>query len=257
MLNRPRVIPVLTILNSNLVKTVKFKNPIYLGDPINAVKIFNEKKVDELCILDIGASKNKTSINYNLLQSIAAQAFMPLSYGGGIRCISEIKSLFKLGFEKVILNSSVASNPSLIEEASKFAGNQSIVLGVDVKKSIAGKYTVYTHSGRSKISQSIEDYIKNRVNKGIGEVFINSIDNEGKMNGYDLNLIRKVTELVDVPVVACGGAGHIQDIRLVLEEGKANAAAAGSLFVYYGKNKAVLINFPSDNDFFDIGVFNN
>lgn len=255
MLNRPRVIPVLTIMESDLVKTTQFKNPRYLGDPINAVKIFNEKKVDELCILDIGATKKESPINFKLLESIASQAFMPLSYGGGINNIHDIKRLFKLGFEKVILNSAVPTNSSLIIEASKLAGSQSIVLSIDIKKSLMGGYSIVTHSGQNKIETSIEEYLRAQVAHGFGEILVNSVDNDGMMSGYDLKIMNMISEIVEIPIIACGGAGNILHIKEAINEGKANAAAAGSMFVYFGKHKAVLINFPTEDDFHENGIF--
>ena len=255
MLNRPRVIPVLTIMGEDLVKTTQFKNPRYLGDPINAVKIFNEKMVDELCILDIGASNNNTSINFDILETIASQAFMPLSYGGGIKTLEDVKKILKMGYEKVIINSAFSYNPYLIKEASDFAGSSSVVLGVDIKPNRLNKYLVYTESGSKKLSIDIESYIQEGIKFGCGEVLLNSIDRDGMMTGYPLEMLGKLVKSIEVPMIVCGGAGSIQDLSLAVNKAKVSAVAAGSLFVYYGKQKAVLINFPSEDELIQHSVY--
>ncbi len=255
MLNRPRVIPVLTIIDEDLVKTTQFKNPRYLGDPINAVKIFNEKMVDELCVLDIGASKNETPINFKLLETIASQAFMPLSYGGGIKSLEDVKKILKMGFEKVIINSAFNLEPELIKEASDFAGSSSIVLGVDIKPNRFNKYHVYTESGSKKLNIDLESYIQEGIKLGCGEILLNSIDRDGMMTGYPIDLISKLVNTVDVPMIVCGGAGTIEDLSLAVNEAKVSAVAAGSLFVYYGKQKAVLINFPSEDELIQHSIY--
>ena len=255
MLNRPRIIPVLTIIDEDLVKTTQFKNPRYLGDPINAVKIFNEKQVDELCILDIGVTRNHSSINFSFLEKITSQAFMPLSYGGGIKTFEEVKRLFRLGFEKIVFNTSFFENPLLIKQAADYAGSSSVVLAVDVKKGMTGKYSLFTDSFSKKIKDSLDTHIKLGIEYGVGEILVNDITRDGMMNGYDLELIKQITSSVNVPVIACGGAKDINDLREALHEAGASAVAAGSLFVYYGSQKAVLINFPSESQLIENKIY--
>jgi len=255
MLNRPRVIPVLTIIGEDLVKTTQFKNPRYLGDPLNAVKIFNEKMVDELCILDIGATKHGIPINFELLEKIASQAFMPLSYGGGIKTLEDVKKILKMGYEKVIINSAFRLNPHLIKEASDYAGSSSVVHGVDIKPNLFNKYHVYTESGSRKLRKDLESYIQEGINFGCGEVLINSIDKDGMMSGYQIELISEIVKTTEVPIILCGGAGSIQHLSFAVNEAKVSAVAAGSLFVFYGKQKAVLINFPSEDELIQHSIY--
>lgn len=239
-----RIIPVLSLHNSGLVKTVKFSNPKYIGDPINAVRIFNDKEVDELVFLDITASSLNHKPNFKIIEEVASECFMPLSYGGGISNINEVKTLFSLGVEKVIFNSIVSVNPRLVKEVSDIYGSQSIVVSVDVKKNFLGKYEAYTHSGSKKINRSLKEYISEINSLGIGELILNSIDNDGLLKGYDLALISTVSKLVDIPVVALGGASNLNDFRMAVDAG-AHAVAASSFFVYHGKHKAVLISYPT------------
>lgn len=252
---RPRIIPVLLLSNQGLVKTIQFKTPSYLGDPINAVKIFNEKEVDELCLLDIEASKNGGAPDFDFLQEISSEAFMPLSYGGGITNISEIHKLFKIGFEKVILNSSFIRNPSLLIEAVHVAGSQSIVVSIDAKRNFWGKYETYICDGKENTNKSPVEVAQQAEELGAGEIIINSINADGCMNGYDRKLVKSITTAVNIPVTACGGAGNLADIKQIIHEDLAHAAAAGSLFVYYGRKKAVLINFPTEKELLDEGVY--
>lgn len=242
-----RIIPCLLVQNSGLVKTVKFKNANYIGDPINAVKIFNDKEVDELVFLDIESSKKNTPINFNFLKKIAEECFMPLCYGGGIKSIDDIKKLFTIGFEKVSINSNAFYNPSLISEAAKIFGSQSIVVSVDVKKNLWGKYSVYIDGGKTNTKVNPIEYIKKMELLGAGEIFLNYINNDGKMEGYNLELINEVSNNVNIPVIACGGAGEMEDFVQAINNG-ASAVAAGSYFVYYGINKAVLINYPDRDE---------
>lgn len=255
MFSRPRIIPCLTMIERELVKTIKFKNPRYLGDPVNAVKIFNGKYVDELCLLDIRATSNKTGPDFDYLKDIASEAFMPLSYGGGITKMMEVEKLFNIGFEKVIFNSSFYTNPGLIKEAVKFAGSQSIVISIDVKTELFKKQYCYSNNGKLKNKYYPDEMAKKAEALGAGEIIINSIDNDGGMNGYDLELIKKVTSEVSIPVVACGGAKDIYDLKKVLEDAGAHAAAAGSMFVYYGPQKAVLITVPDEEEFISLGIY--
>jgi cyclase len=245
---KPRVIPCLLLQDQGLVKTVKFKAPKYLGDPINIVRIFNDKEVDELVFLDIKATNENRSPNFDLLRNIGSECFMPLGYGGGIRSMDDVRKLLGIGIEKIILNTSAVENPTLIRSAADYAGSSSVVISIDVKKNIVGKYEVHTRSGRKgtgldPVRQAVE------VEKmGAGEILINSIDRDGMMEGYDLELIRHVSEAVDIPVVACGGAGNIGHLRDAIKLGGASAAAAGSMFVFQGPLRGVLISYPSPQD---------
>ena len=255
MYYRPRLIPCLTMINRGLVKTTKFKNPRYLGDPINTVKIFNGKAVDEMCILDIKATSEKKGPDFDYLQDIASEAFMPLSYGGGITHISEIERLFYIGYEKVIINTSFVTNPSLIREAVALAGSQSVVISIDVKNKLFGRRCCYINDGSTEVNESPVTLAQKAEALGAGEILLNSMTYDGTMEGYDVELVRQTTQAVSIPVIACGGAKDIRDFKKVLEEGGAHAAAAGSLYVYYGKQKAVLITAPDEKDLLDIGVY--
>ena len=249
-MRRIRVIPVLTLQNEKLVKTVRFKNPTYIGDPINAVKIFNEKEVDEIVILDITASKEKREPNYIKIEEIASEAFMPFAYGGGVKSLAQIEKLFKLGIEKVVLNSVLEENIGLVTEAAKIFGSQSIIASIDVKKNIFGKSNAYKISGSTKINYSIDDYVNKLEDAGVGEFFINSIDKDGTYSGYDLSLINQVSSKINLPIVACGGASSINDFLPVIQSG-ASAVAAGSLFVYTGSTRGILINYPKQEELID------
>lgn len=240
---RKRIIPVLLLRNNGLVKTTRFKNPVYLGDPINAVKIFNEKEVDELILLDITATNQNREPDYKRIEEIVSEAFMPVGYGGGIKTIQQIETLFKTGIEKVILNTSLFTNPNLLNQASQVFGSQSIVAAIDVKNSPFRKYVVRTHSGSKKQTILIDNAIKSFVDLGAGEIFINSIDRDGTMQGYDTELISLVTKLSPVPVIAAGGAGSVSDFALAIKAG-ASAVAAGAMFVFQGVHRAVLISYP-------------
>jgi cyclase len=246
-----RVIPTLLLKGKGLVKTVNFKNPIYLGDPINAVRIFNEKEVDELVLLDIMASSEKREPNYSWIKDIVSESFMPIGYGGGIYNIEQIKKIFDLGVEKIIMNTA-AFDFKLLNQAASIYGEQSIVVCIDAKKSFFGGYNVYSRSGQDKHKLSPEAFAKTVVNSGAGEIIIQSIDNEGKMKGFDLVLTKLVSSAVNVPIVASGGAGSIQDLKAVINVGGASAVTAGSLFVYKGKHNAVLINYPSTSEIQEI-----
>lgn len=240
---RYRIIPTLLLKNNGLVKTTRFKNPVYVGDPINAVKIFNEKEVDELIILDITATLENNEINYKNIEEIISEAFMPIGYGGGINNMEQIEKLFKIGVEKVILNTSAHLNPSLIKKAALTFGNQSIVVAIDIKKDIFGNNKIYTHSGTKKQSINLLTALKTYEDLGVGEIFINSIERDGTMKGYDYNLIKLVSENITVPVVASGGAGEIDHFLQAINSG-ASAVAAGAMFVFHGVHRAVLINYP-------------
>jgi len=245
---KTRLIPCLLLKNQGLVKTVKFKDPKYLGDPINIVKIFNDKEVDELLFLDITATVENRKPPINLLSQIASECFMPLGYGGGIRNLQEIQELFNVGIEKVSINSYAVENPSFIREAADLFGSQSIVVSIDVKKSLFGNYEIFTHSGKKGTGIDPVKFATLMEKMGAGELILNSIDRDGMMQGYDIPLIKRVSEAVRIPVIACGGAGEIKHFAQAVHEGGASAVAAGSFFVFHGPHRAVLINVPTPNE---------
>lgn len=255
MYRRPRIIPSLLLKNGGLVKTQKFENPRYLGDPVNAVKIFNNKGVDELCILDITATREGREPDFDLLHDIATEAFMPMSYGGGIVSLEQIRRLFAIGYEKVVLNTALVRDPQLIRDAVAYAGGQSVVASIDVKTDFLGRSTCYINDGREKTAYTPEKLALCAQELGVGEILLNSINMDGQMKGYDLKLVKSVADAVEIPVIACGGCGSIQDLKQVLEQGHAHAAAAGSFFVYYGRNKAVLITAPREQEYLDAGIY--
>lgn len=239
-----RIIPCLLLSGLGLVKTVKFQDPKYVGDPRNAVKIFNEKEVDELVILDIKATLEGTRPRFELIREIVSEAFMPVAYGGGIRSVEDARSMLQLGVEKVVMNTAAVENPSLVRLAAKEFGSQSVVVCMDVRRSRSGRYELYTHGGRKNAKLDPVAFAHRMEESGAGEIMVNSIDRDGTMAGYDLELIRSVTGAVRLPVIACGGAGNLEDLRCAVSKGGASAVAAGSLFVFHGKHKAVLINYP-------------
>jgi len=240
---KTRVIPMLLLRNTGLVKGEKFAHHKYVGDPINAVKIFNTKEVDELVFLDITASIEGRKPNYDLLADIASEAFMPFAYGGGLNSIHDIEKLFKLGVEKAIINTAATQNLDIVRQASAIAGSQSIVVAMDVKRNIVGKYHVYSQSGRTNTGLNPVDYAKMAMDAGAGELVVTSIDREGTGRGYDVDLIAKVSKAVNIPVVASGGAGDLRHFLQAVDAG-ASAVAAGNLFIFHGKHKAVLITYP-------------
>ncbi|MBQ6587202.1 MAG: imidazole glycerol phosphate synthase subunit HisF [Butyrivibrio sp.] len=251
-MNRPRVIPTLLIQDGNLVKTKKFDKAQYLGDPINAIKIFNEKYVDELCILDITATKENKEPDFELLEKMASEAFMPLSYGGGINNIDQIKRLFRLGFEKVVINTA-ASNYNLIRQAAEYFGSQSIVCSIDYRKGLFG-VSCYVEDGGKKLKQNPVDMAVKYADYGAGEILLYSIDNDGMRIGYDQKTISAVSSAVQIPVIACGGARTVADLKYALDAG-ADAVAAGSLFVFFGDKQAVLINYPEEKELIENGIY--
>tara|TARA_B100000212_G_scaffold102050_1_gene75158 strand:- start:2801 stop:3562 length:762 start_codon:yes stop_codon:yes gene_type:complete len=240
----PRIIPILLIKDKGLVKTKKFKSPKYIGDPINSVRIFNEKEVDEIIILDIEASKEEKIPDFCLLEDIAAEAFMPLGYGGGIKTLEQVKKIFELGFEKVIINSSAFENYKLIEDSAEIFGSQSIVGCIDIKKSILSNRYLYSHNGQKKQKINIQTHIKNMINAGIGELIIQSIHLDGTKKGYDLNFLNKISKSIEIPSIGLGGAGDLSDVVTAIKTTELSAVAAGSIFVYFGTHDAVLINYP-------------
>lgn len=241
---KTRVIPVLLLRNRGFVKTRRFKKPTYLGDPKNIVRIFNEKEVDELIILDITASRQKQPPDFDYLKELTIECFMPVCYGGGINNQEDIKKLFALGIEKVSVNTGALENPRLVEEASREFGSQSIVISMDVKKDLWGNYRCYSTGGRKKTGLEPQTFARQMQEYGAGEILVNSIDGDGMQTGYDIALIKNVAGNVDIPVIACGGAGKLHDFFEAVTDGGAAAVAAGSFFVFQGVHRAVLISYP-------------
>jgi cyclase len=236
----------LLLHNGDLVKTVRFGNPKYVGDPINAVRIFNEKEADEIIILDISATRTGRGPDFDLLERIASEAFMPLAYGGGIRSWDDARRMMRLGIEKIVLNTAAFETPDLIREISSKVGSQAVVVSIDAQKGLLGGYSGYIRGKR--IKQTPLEMAKKAVEYGAGEIMINAVDRDGMMGGYDLALIRSIAGAFDIPVIAAGGAGSMADLVNSARDGGASAAAAGSLFVFYGPRKAVLITFPSQKE---------
>lgn len=244
---KTRVIPSLLLKESGLVKTTKFKSAKYVGDPINAIKIFNDKETDELVVLDISASK-KNHINYKLISRINKEAFMPLAYGGGIRSLDDISSILGLGYEKIVINSIAIEKPCFITKAAEICGSQSVVVCIDVKKDLLGKYRVFNHVNGRKERLNVREWAKEVEERGAGEIILYNVDREGTFSGYDLQLLSMVTTVVNIPVIALGGAGSIIDFQKAIKKGGASAVAAGSMFVYHGPHRAVLITYPDKNE---------
>ena len=254
MFNRPRIIPVLLIDDRDLIKTINFKKPTYLGDPVNALKIFNRKGIDEMAVLDISASKRGVEPDFELLTDMASEAFMPLSYGGGIKTLDQVRKLLAIGYEKVVLNTSLVEDEQLVKDAVALAGSQSVVASIDAKL-VKGKYKCVICDGTRVIDMTPVELAKHAEELGVGEIFLNSIDRDGMMTGYDTKLINEVVEAVSIPVTACGGAGGISDWKDALENGHAHAAAGGSMFVFYGRLKAVLITAPTEEELTEAGIY--
>jgi cyclase len=239
-----RAIPCLLLSNGGLVKTRKFKNGVYVGDPINAIRIFNEKEVDELVLLDIRASLEKRPPNYALLTEIASECFMPLAYGGGITSIDQIRTLLRLGIEKVVLNTALNRDPNFVKEAVAAFGSQAIVASIDVRRKLFSRREVMTLAGTEATGLDPVEAALKAEELGVGEILLTSIDAEGSMEGYDIDLLAKVSQSVNVPVIASGGAGKLEDFRSAVKVGHASAVSAGSMFVFYGPHRAVLITYP-------------
>ncbi|MBP6433016.1 MAG: imidazole glycerol phosphate synthase subunit HisF [Ferruginibacter sp.] len=244
---RTRVIPVLLIQNEGLVKGVQFKNHRYVGDPINAVKIFNEKEVDELCVLDISATVENKKPDIKRIADIVSEAFMPISYGGGVTQLDQAKELLYYGVEKILLNAALHTHPNLITAIANSSGNQSAIASIDVKKNMWGKYKVYIKNGTKDTGKDVLEFAKECESKGAGEIVLNAIDKDGMCTGYDTELIKKVSQAVSIPVVAVGGAWQTEHLVEAKKAG-ASALAAGSMFVFHGKHKAVLISYLNNND---------
>ncbi|MBK7129842.1 MAG: imidazole glycerol phosphate synthase subunit HisF [Crocinitomicaceae bacterium] len=250
-MRRIRVIPILLVKEGRLVKTTNFSNPRYIGDPINTVKIFNEKGVDEIALIDISAGLQGQQPNFSLIRDISSEAFMPFSYGGGIQDFDAAAEILKSGVEKIIVNSlAFKSRETLIRIANTF-GSQSLVISVDIRKNIFGKYSVYSRSGTKNEKMSPVNFARSMEENGAGELIIHNIDREGTSKGFDFDLIESITSAVNIPCIALGGASGLSDFRLAVVEAGASAVAAGNLFVYNGPHKAVLINYPSEDKLYN------
>jgi cyclase len=227
-----------------LVKTVRFKQPSYVGDPINAVRIFNEREVDELAFLDITATRERREPPFDRVRDIAGECFMPVCYGGGIRTVEHARRLFALGIEKVLINTAAEEVPALVTDTAADFGSQSVMVGVDVGRDWLGRSRVYTRGGTRNTGREPIEYAREMADRGAGEIFLNVIDRDGTMAGFDLELVSAVSRAVSIPLIACGGAGSVADLSAAIAAG-ASAVAAGSLFVFAGPRRAVLINYPS------------
>lgn len=240
-----RVMPCLLLKDGKLVKTVNFLKPNYIGDPVNAVKIYNDKEVDEMVFLDISATRKARKPDFGKISQIASECFMPLTYGGGIRDVDDMKKIYTLGVEKIIICSYAVEKPEFITQAAKIFGSQSVVVAIDVKKNAWGKDEVQTYSGTRRVKIDPVGFAQKMEAMGAGEIFLNSIDRDGTFSGYDINLIKEVSKAVSLPLIACGGAGSVNDFSKAVKAG-ALAVAAGSMFVYFCNNiDGVLINYPS------------
>lgn len=241
---RSRIIPCLLVHNKGLVKTRKFKDPKYVGDPINAVKIFNEKEVDELMVLDIDASREGRGPDFKMIKDLAIECRMPFCYGGGVTNVEQAKRIINLGAEKVAISSAALNDIHLVKKIGAAVGVQSVVVVLDVKKKLLGGYDIYTLNGTKKMKPKFKDFISQLNALGVGEIVINSIDQDGEMKGYDLSLAESVRDVCDVPITILGGAGTFEDIKHLIEKFQIIGAAAGSFFVFKGKYRAVLISYP-------------
>jgi cyclase len=241
---RTRVIPVLLLKERGLVKGQQFKNHKYVGDPLNAVKIFNEKEVDELVLLDISATNENRGPDFDLLADIASEAFMPFAYGGGIKTVKQVERLFSIGVEKAIINTAAFLDFKFVKESVVVAGSQSIVISMDIKKSLLGSYEVYVNNGKIKTKLDPVTYAKKMQDLGVGELIVNSVDREGTSKGYDIKLLETVSNAIEIPVIGLGGAGCLQDLADAKNQTNVSGLAAGDLFVFHGKHKAVLISYP-------------
>jgi len=245
---RPRVIPTLLLKGKGLVKSVKFKDHRYIGDPLNAVKIFNDKRADELIFLDVFATKEGRTISADLVQMLGDECNMPFTVGGGIQTLEQIRLLLRAGAEKVALNAYAASHPEFIKQASEEFGSSTIVVSMDVhKKKFFGGQRVFVQNGTKATLFEPVEYARLMQSMGAGELLVNSVERDGMMTGYDTSLVGKISHEVDIPVIACGGAGNVADMAQVIESG-ASAAAAGSMFVFHGPRRAVLISLPSKGE---------
>lgn len=246
-----RIIPTLLLDGGGLVKTKRFTDPTYIGDPINAVRIFNEKEVDELILLDITATQECKAPDFSLIENIVSESFMPICYGGGIKTVEDAGKLFRLGIDKVAINTAASENISLIRELASRYGNQSIVASIDYKKNIWGKQKVFSHSGKKNTGLDPVEFARSLEEAGAGEIVFTSIDKEGMMQGYDIELIKQVCDTTSVPIIANGGAGELVHFHEAIKAG-ASAVAAGSMFVYHGKLRGILINYPNKKELYKL-----
>lgn len=244
---KTRVIPCLLLKDEGLVKTQNFKNPKYIGDPVNAVKIFNKKEVDELIFIDINASKNNHEPCWPIIEDLASECFMPLAYGGGIQRLDQIERLLKIGVEKVVINTHALRDIDFIKNAVNYFGSSTIVCAIDIKKNFWGKYFVFDHVRGKLTNTPIIDYVNMIQSWGAGEIFVNNVDRDGSYQGFDLDVIKLISSTVSIPVIACGGASHLNDIKLAADSG-ASAVAIGSIFVFQGPHRAVLISYPTQEE---------
>jgi len=242
---KTRVIPTLLLRGAGLVKTTGFRNPVYVGDPINAIRIFNEKEVDELVLLDITASRTGKGPAFGTIENIASECFMPVAYGGGISTVEQIRKILSVGVEKVVVNTAALLNPQLVRDAVREFGSQAIVVSVDVKRKLLGRYEVYADGGTKPTGHDPAAYARRMEDLGAGEILLTAIDRDGTMKGYDVELVLKVTSAVGIPVIASGGAGSIADFGIASKRAGAAAVAAGAMFVFHGPHRAVLITYPS------------
>lgn len=245
---RTRVIPCLLLQGEGLVKTTRFKDPTYVGDPINAIRIFNEKEVDELVFLDIAASRNDQGPALTAIREFATECFMPVAYGGGIRSLSDAREVLALGIEKIVINTMALRRPQLVTEIAREFGSQAVVVSIDARKKLLGGYEVMGAGGTQKTGFTPAEHARSMSELGVGEILINSIERDGTQAGYDLDLVRSVADAVPVPVIACGGAGTLAHFAEAVSEGHASAVAAGSMFVFHGRHRAVLISYPSRSE---------
>jgi len=241
----PRVIPCLLLGGGGLVKTVRFREPRYVGDPINAVRIFNDKQADEIAVLDIRATNEGRSPNLEAVAEMVSEAFMPVAYGGGVADLETAIHLIQVGVEKVIVNTAAAESERLVEDISDHLGSSTLVVSIDAERSPDGTYQAMTRAGTRASGLDVRAHAEEMARRGAGELLLTSIDRDGTMTGYDLELIRQVASAVPIPVVACGGAGSTGDLLTAVRDGGAAAVAAGSLFVFHGRHRAVLITYPS------------
>lgn len=240
----PRVIPCLLLRGQGLVKTVRFRDPHYVGDPINTIRIFNEKEVDEIILLDIFAAREQRGPAFCVLEAAASECFMPLAYGGGVRSVEDARRILRLGVEKVVFNTIAWREPAVLRDASREFGAQAIVASMDVRGKLLGRYEVFVGNGTKGTGENPVDYARRMEEAGAGEIFLTSIDRDGTLTGYDLDLLARVSSAVEIPVIASGGAGSVADFRAAVREGGAAAVAAGSMFVFHGQHRAVLITYP-------------
>jgi len=255
---RARIIPCLLVHKKGLVKTTNFKNPKYVGDPINAVKIFNEKEVDELMVLDIDATSENRGPDFEMIKNLANECRMPFCYGGGVSSVDQAKKIISLGAEKVAISYAAIRNPQLLKDIGTAVGNQSVVVIIDVRKRSllrGAGYEIFIKNGTESVKVKLSDFVKQLNEIGVGEIVIQSIDNDGVMGGYDLDLINLLSGITDIPLTVIGGAGSLNDIKELIEKYTIIGVAAGSLFVFKGKYKAVLINYPNREE--KLSLFNS